>query len=98
MQRDQGDQGNDSRARDALGGNARGTDARGELFFAGVVNNVRLAVLIAPREGAGYAFAVTAYGVPAGSLPTNNPVPVGLTIGTNGGGAQISASFSTGSE
>ena len=73
-------------------------DARGEIFFAGVVNNVHLAVLIVPRGDRGYAFAATASGVPAGMLPTINPVPVGLTIGTNGGGAQTSAHFSTGSE
>jgi len=89
----QGDTGNNSRARDALDQDAQTTDARGEVFFAGAVNNVHLAVLIVPRGDGGYAFAVTASGVPAGALPANNPVPVGLTIGANTGTTQITVHF-----
>jgi hypothetical protein len=63
----------------------------GGFTFAGVINGVKLAVVISPTGKSNYLFA--AVGSRANLTGTANPVTVGLTIGDDTGSASIKALF-----
>src|SRR5438105_4902207 len=62
----------------------------GSFTFTGAINGVPMDATIQPQAG-GYGFTFDGAGAP--SLPTVNPVTVGLGIGNNGGTIQVTATF-----
>jgi len=62
---------------------------QGMFVFEGVINGAPLDALVV-RHG-GNRFAFRAEGAGAGNLPTANPVPLRLGIGSNAGAATVTA-------
>ena len=63
----------------------------GDFVYEGVIKGVPLGARIRLLRGGRYAFIIGAAG--ASSLPTTNPVTLGLIIGNSSGSIQVNADF-----